>query len=89
MKLVPPKDLGIIVHPKTIGLKLLFIATSLIESTGTIHLDTIHLCIRFFHYSTNTLEHALVFLKYMKNEHVFMNLKITQYKVQPSLILTK
>ena len=38
-------------------------------------------------HTTNTLDHALIFLKCMVNEHVFMNLISLGQKFQPSQIL--
>ena len=38
-------------------------------------------------HSTNTLESALIFLKCMVNEHVFMNIVLLKKKIMPSLLL--
>ena len=38
-------------------------------------------------HSTNTLEHSLVFLKCMLNEHVSINLASLDKKIEPSLVL--
>ena len=46
------------------SLKILFIASLFNESTGIIDPSIIHFCILFFSsHSTNTLEHALIFLQ--------------------------
>ena len=41
----------------------------------------------FFYHSINTLEHTLIFMKCMINEHVFKNFMSLSNKIQPSLIL--
>ena len=60
------------------SLKILSIITLSIGNTSTIHLGTIHqqacVYILFFHHSTSTLQHAIIFLKFKINEHIFMNL---------------
>jgi hypothetical protein len=46
----------------------------IIVHPDTIHPSTIHFCIKIKHHSTNNLEHALIFLKHMVNEQVYMSL---------------
>ena len=63
MQLVPPEDLGSIVHLNTILLKV-----------PTLSIGKHMFVYNFVCHSTSTLEHAPSFLKCMVNEHEFMNL---------------
>ena len=67
MKLMPRKDLESICRLGTFHF---------------VHLGTIRFA-NFFYHSPNTLEHTLIFLKCMVNEHVFMNLISINKKFNP------
>ena len=77
-KLVPSKDLGKHCSSQHYSLNLLFITTLFIESILSWHysltsMSSILFYFIFYH-SLSALEHALIFLKCMVNEHVCMNL---------------
>ena len=48
-----------------------------------IMLTSICLHVMFFNHFANTLEHTLIFMKYMVNEHVFMNLVLLSKTLSP------
>ena len=75
-KLVPPKDLGSIVHPDIIHWKYW-------------HYSMTNMCLHFFFQEKNThslriLEDTLIFLKLMVNEHVSMNLVLLNINFNPT-----
>ena len=90
LKLVSPKDRGSIVRLSIIyiyPLRMLFIATPFTESIGIMHSGNkqalVCLCVCIYH-PTSTLEHTLIFLKCMVNEHVFF-LSLASFTVNFSL----
>jgi hypothetical protein len=80
MNLVPPKDLGSILHPDKYQILFIEGAGIWYHSIKTLTLDAIinknvFPCRDVFvDHFTNTLEHTLFFVKVVMNEHVFLNI---------------